>query len=319
MTTSTLVESNNLRLQSPRSNFSFFNPFGRNPEETDDLISLYLNNLQANVPKNVSNKDKQLVLMQLHRILKANQPILRELTPDSDFIDTLTEQKVQLDALQQVTKPQQIAPILERLTLTLPTFDRNTPLTVAGAALLVLPSIAAQSAYQVYEGIPPGGIDLCRGQSGIFNSCLQGWVAKASSPANWVQFSRLIQQVGRDSNAVAFDLLVKVLTQERMANITISALEAPTLQNTTRAICSSSPFVWNSMQATAELSSLTPMAACDVFNIAFSQAAREAMNNTAYWQTNLIIAGSVIGFFVLVGVCVGAVCCARNVCKPDCC
>lgn len=323
MTTTRLLQQDNRAL----SSVTLFNSTKRKPDEIDYLMARYLEELRDRLPANLSASEKRQLMRDFNHSLKMNRSFIKELITDESFMQTLGEQKQQLLTLQAVTTPEELPPILTRLTNTLPRFDSPSSFTMAALALMMIPAIAAQAIYQAQNGSPPGGVDMCAGQNAPFVSCMQGFVTRANSNTSIMQFSQIVQQAGGGSSnsgtIQAFNILVGCLGWDKLANETITAMSSA-LQNVSQGSCFAQSTVWNSMQATASL--LGPMAqdACLNFQSNFGQTAQRCMSNNAFFVNGWIIAGfvvaGIVGVALLVACVAGTVYLGAKVCdKMPCC
>lgn len=158
-------------------------------------------------------------------------------------------------------------------------------------------SAESQNAYQVHEGYPAGGVDLCTGQ--LFG-CLQFFVTLAENVI--AQGKRQISVVGGRTDAGTYSQWRDCITAEKMGDLFVRAYDsvnATTRQRT----CVSDQVLWRNYGVTATLQSKVDADFCDAYTDGFKNIALSCESFFGAVGKGLILAleigGAALGVILL--------------------
>lgn len=312
--------------------------FGQTTEKNstkNDLVRNILNDLAQRLPKSLPFLEKaeylrtmreQLLSKEFEVLLNSEEVLLS--------MQAVVEQGQKLQA-KQANEAATMKSFAQTMGTTFLSSLLSSQFPIAMLALSTLPVIAAQmntttaaatttlpAPWQAHEGIPEGGMDLCR--SVLTFGCLQGFLTKGNS--EWTmddpQFSRIISSV-KSFSAIdsAYTTLRDCVNLDVVSGVVKNVLAASDGGPTTiSCVTTSSP--WNEYQVTGQAIGLGSDD-CIAFQNTFNTAVLNCQDAWKKAGLDWAIAGGVIGGICLLACIAGLViyCCDKKEsnCEPPCC
>lgn len=278
--------------------------------ETSTMLKEFIEDMKSRLPKELPAKEREEIIRNIEETCKTHG---EEILKHSQVLVEMMEKQSQEEAKKPTKSFLPHLGSLENAAL--------LPLAIAAAA--AAPAAAAStiataaSSYVVHEGVPAGGLDLCKG---ILLGCAQGYLTDGTAPwnINMPQFNRIVQQVGSgDAPWDARETLRKCMdvqktgqtvidsyanvSGETVANATMNAVNATAPE----AVCAAESSHWQNWQLTSQVRNM-PAGVCPNYQNLFaanSQTCMSSIGRLAEWGK---VIGGVVGGVAAIALCCGA-------------
>ena len=310
------------------------NTFGQTKEvaANKETIQLILKDIQKRLPPNLSSAEKVKFLRVIRKELDSQEfAVLLNSEEVMQSVHALMDQAQKLD--RKTTEDEySITSFVKTLGTSLISSVMSSNFPIGMLALSALPAVAAQmnattaavpAPWQIHEGMPEGGQDLCT--SVLLYGCLQGFLTRGSE--SWTlgdpQFSRIISNVkGEDSPlGSTYATLRNCLSTDVVGKVVENVIKTSEGQVSTIS-CVSTSTPWDDYQVTGQAVGLAKHD-CIAFQNTFNTAVLNCQDAWARAGRNAAIAGGTIGGVCLCVCVIGLAfyCCNNNdkECTPPCC